>query len=255
MLLFHASLVWVVMNLLTDKPETWGSALPAGQKPNFLPLVDQLRRSAADTHKEPWPPPVSPQLRLCWSPDRHDCLLFPTLSCLYCPVQSLSCVWLFVTPWIVASQVSLSITNSKCYSNSYPSCWWCRPTISSSVVPFSSCLQSFPASESFRRSRFFTSGGPKHWRFSFSIRPSNEYSFAALLLTIQDRQPLFQKVPGNLTPPLVPNFGYMTEVRTLSPEWLFPSRQWSQLSLALPWTVSFLWVEAIPTELSKGLGT
>ena len=44
-------------------------------------------------------------------------------------------------------------------SISCPSSWWCYPTISSSVVPFSSCLQSFPASESFLRSQFFTSGG------------------------------------------------------------------------------------------------
>ena len=46
------------------------------------------------------------------------------------------------------------------YSNSCPSCRWCHSTISSSVVPFSSCLQSFPASESFPMSQFFTSGGP-----------------------------------------------------------------------------------------------
>ena len=44
-------------------------------------------------------------------------------------------------------------------SNSRPSSWWCHPTISSSVVPFSSCLQSFPASGSFPMSQFFTSGG------------------------------------------------------------------------------------------------
>ena len=43
-------------------------------------------------------------------------------------------------------------------SNSCPSSWWCHPTISSSVVPFSSCLQSFPASGSFLVSQFFTSG-------------------------------------------------------------------------------------------------
>ena len=40
-----------------------------------------------------------------------------------------------------------------------PLCQWCHPTISSSVVPFSSCLQSFPASGSFQISQFFTSGG------------------------------------------------------------------------------------------------
>ena len=45
------------------------------------------------------------------------------------------------------------------YSNSFPSSLWCHPTISSSVVPFSSCLQSFPASGSFPVSWFFTSGG------------------------------------------------------------------------------------------------
>jgi len=44
-------------------------------------------------------------------------------------------------------------------SNSRPSSWWCHPTISSSVVPFSSCPQSFPASGSFPMSQFFTSGG------------------------------------------------------------------------------------------------
>ena len=45
------------------------------------------------------------------------------------------------------------------YSNSCPSSWWCYPTISSSVVPFSSHLQSFPASGSFPMSQFFASGG------------------------------------------------------------------------------------------------
>ena len=45
------------------------------------------------------------------------------------------------------------------YSNSCPSSWWFHPTISSSVVPISSCLQSFPASGSFQMSQFFTSGG------------------------------------------------------------------------------------------------
>ena len=44
-------------------------------------------------------------------------------------------------------------------SNSCLSSQWCHPTISSSIVPFSSCLQSFPASGSFPVSQFFTSGG------------------------------------------------------------------------------------------------
>ena len=45
------------------------------------------------------------------------------------------------------------------YSNSCPLSQWCHPTISSSVIPFSSCLQSFPASGSFPMSQFFTSDG------------------------------------------------------------------------------------------------
>ena len=47
----------------------------------------------------------------------------------------------------------------KAYSNSCPSSWWCHPTISSSVGPFSSCLQSIPASGSFSVSQFCASGG------------------------------------------------------------------------------------------------
>ena len=62
----------------------------------------------------------------------------------------------------------------RVHSNSCPSSWWCHPAISSSVVPFTSRLQFFPASGSFRMSHFFTSGG--HWSFRFSISPSNEYS-------------------------------------------------------------------------------
>ena len=61
------------------------------------------------------------------------------------------------------------------YSNSCPSSQWCHPTISSSVVPFSSCLQFFPASGSFPRSQFFTLGG-QSIGVSASASPPNEYS-------------------------------------------------------------------------------
>ena len=54
-------------------------------------------------------------------------------------VQSLSCVWLFVTPWIAARQASLSINNSQVHSDLRPSSQWCHPAISSSVVSISSC--------------------------------------------------------------------------------------------------------------------
>ena len=57
-----------------------------------------------------------------------------------------------------ASRPCPSPTPRDC-SNSCPLSWWCHPTISSSAIPFSSCLQSFPASDSFQMSQFFTSGG------------------------------------------------------------------------------------------------
>ena len=74
-------------------------------------------------------------------------------------VQSLSCVWLFATPWTAARQASLSITNSPSLlkfmsvdsvmpSNHLIFCWF-----------FFSQLQSFPSSESFQMSQLFTSGG------------------------------------------------------------------------------------------------
>ena len=67
------------------------------------------------------------------------------------------------------------------YSNSYPSCQWYHPTISSSVIPFSSCLQSFPVSGSLLMSQFFTSGDQ-------SIRASA--STLVLQMNIQDWFPL-----------------------------------------------------------------
>ena len=130
--------------------------------------------------------------------------------------QSLSHVWLFVTPWTVACQYALSMEFSRqeywsgftsaqfscsvasdslwlhglqharlpCPSqtpracwNSCLSSWWCHPTISSSVVPFFSCLQSFPASGSFPMSQFFASG-------SQTIGASA--SASVLLMNIQD---------------------------------------------------------------------
>ena len=57
-----------------------------------------------------------------------------------------------------------------------PLCRWCHPIISSSVIPFSSCLQSFPASGIFANESVLRIRWPKYWSFSFSISPSNEYS-------------------------------------------------------------------------------
>ena len=61
------------------------------------------------------------------------------------------------------------------HSNSSPLSQWCQPAISSSVFPFSSCSQSFPASGSFPMSQLLRMRWPKYWSFSFSIISSNEH--------------------------------------------------------------------------------
>ena len=58
------------------------------------------------------------------------------------------------------------------HSDSHPSSQWCHPATSSSVVPFSSCPQCLPASESFPT---LCMKWPKYWSFSFSIIPSKEH--------------------------------------------------------------------------------
>ena len=73
-------------------------------------------------------------------------------------VQLLSRVWLFVTPWTAACQVSLS-TTSWSLLKPCPLRVWCHPTNSSSVTLFSSCPQSFPEMGSFPMSWLFASGG------------------------------------------------------------------------------------------------
>ena len=95
-------------------------------------------------------------------------------------VQLLSHVCLFATPWTAAGQASLSITNSQSLLNSCPSNQWCHQP-SHPVIPFSSHLQSFPASGSFQKSQLFASGGQ---RFGASA------SASILPMTIQDWFPL-----------------------------------------------------------------
>ena len=73
-------------------------------------------------------------------------------------VQSLSSVRLFATHGLQQARLPCPSPAPRACSNSCPLSQWCHPTISFSVVPLSSCLQSFPASGSFPVSQFFTSG-------------------------------------------------------------------------------------------------
>ena len=69
----------------------------------------------------------------------------------------------------------------RVYPDSRPLSWWCHATISSSIVPFSSCLQSFPASGSFPMSQFFASGGQSTGvSASTSVLPMNAQDWSPL---------------------------------------------------------------------------
>ena len=76
------------------------------------------------------------------------------------------------------------LPSPRAYSDSWPLSQWCHPTISSSVIPFSSCLQSLPASGSFPMSRLFTSGGQRILASaSGSVFPMSIHGWFPLVLT------------------------------------------------------------------------
>ena len=99
--------------------------------------------------------------------------IFFSVGLSFSSVQSLSHVQLFLTPWTAACQASLSITSSQnllklmAIKSGRPS------NLSSSVIPFSSCLQFFPSIRVFSNESVLRIRWPKYW--SFSISPSNDY--------------------------------------------------------------------------------
>ena len=97
-------------------------------------------------------------------------------------VQLLSHVRLFANPWTAVHRLPCPSTSSRACSNLDPLSRWCHPTILSSVIPFSSCLQSFPASGSFLMSWLFTSGGQSIGA-SASVLPMNIQDWFPLELT------------------------------------------------------------------------
>ena len=103
------------------------------------------------------------------------------LSLRFSSVQSLSRVWLFATPWMQHAWSPCPSPPPRAHSNSCPLSQWCHPTIPSSIVPFSSCLQSFPASRSFQTSQFFTSIGQSIGvSASASVLPMNTQDWSPL---------------------------------------------------------------------------
>ena len=94
-------------------------------------------------------------------------------------VQSLSRVQLSATPW--TAQLPCPSLTPGAYSNSCLLSWWCHPTISSSVIPFSSCPQSFPVSGSFQMSQLFASGSQRIGASgSTSVLPKNTQDWSPL---------------------------------------------------------------------------
>ena len=86
-----------------------------------------------------------------------ECMSYIHLYICISWVQFLSCVWLFATPWTAACRLPCPSPTPGTCSNLCSSSRSCHPTISS-VGPFSSHLQSFPAKGSFQMSQFFASG-------------------------------------------------------------------------------------------------
>ena len=103
------------------------------------------------------------------------------LSFQFSSVQLLSCADSLWPHGLQHARLPYLSLTPGAYSNSRPLSWGCHPTISSIVVPFSSCLQSFPASGFFPMSQFFASGGQ-------SIGPSA--SASVLPMNIRDWFPL-----------------------------------------------------------------
>ena len=101
---------------------------------------------------------------------------------LQCSVQfSRSVVSDSATPWIAARQASCPSPTPGVHSDSRPASQWCHPAISSSVVPFSSCPQSLPASESFPMNQLFTWGGQSTRASALaSVLPMNTQDWSPL---------------------------------------------------------------------------
>ena len=105
---------------------------------------------------------------------------FPQNKIRNCPWYCCLIAQWCLTLWPLGLQhtrLSCPSTSPRACSNSCPLSQWFHPTISSSVVPFSFCPQSCPASGFFSSESVLRITWPKYWSFSFSISPSNEYWF------------------------------------------------------------------------------
>ena len=132
------------------------------------------------------------------------------------------------------------------WSNSCPLSQWCHPTILSSVVPISSCLQSFPASGSFLMSQLFTSGGQ-------SIGAPASFLSAAAAKSLQSCPTLCDPIDGSLQGSAVPG---ILQARMLKWVAISFSNAWKwkvkMKSLSHAWLFATPWTAAYQAPLSMG---
>ena len=113
--------------------------------------------------------------------NQFKCSFFMKRIRIYSSIQSLSHVQLFATPRMQHARPPCPSPNPGVHPNPCPSNWWCHLTISSSVIPFSSCPQSFPASGSFQMNQLFSSGGQSIGvSVSTSVLPMNTQDWSPL---------------------------------------------------------------------------
>ena len=157
----------------------------------------------------------------------------------------------------------------RVYPNSCPSSWWWHPTISSSLVPFSSCPQSFLASGSFQRSQLFTSGGQSIGiSASTSVLPMNTQDWSPLGWTgwISLQSKGLSRVSSNITVQKHQFFSiqlslqsnshpYMTTRETIAlTRWTFVDKVMSLLFKKPEWKVHNTWtLQAKYDNLTKAI--
>ena len=113
-----------------------------------------------------------------------DIHIYDTKAVISKTVAAFICVQLFATAWTAARQASLSnlgVGTPRVHPNPCPFSRWCHPAISSSVILFSTCPQSFPASGCFQMSQLFTWGGQSIGvSASTSVLPMNTQDWSPL---------------------------------------------------------------------------
>ena len=144
----------------------------------------------------------------------------------------------------------------RVHPNPCPLSRWCHPAISSSVIPFSSCPQSFPASGSFQMSQLFSSGGQSIGvSASTSVHPMNTQDWSPLGWTFLcnsimiPAEPIFRRSSVNVSQPLLPPRVFLAQV-TLA--WLLCD-SYSSLAIPAPLLQPFIVIAIVPTEFVLNL--